>query len=138
MKLLFTILILTGVAYGQVAPAPTEVTYKATGIYSVLTDSNFTELSRKPLGNNVRVVYDTFFKSYKIYSTNEKGGNNLIDLKFFGTTSTPGITSMRDRKNNDEYYAFVITGGLLRLLMGETVDRYPICWFYIEGLEKLE
>ena len=135
MKFLFTLVLLTGIAYGQVAPAPSEVHYSAAGIYLTIMHDKVEE-SRKPMGKDVSITYDTFFKSYNIYYMDEDGLLNLFKLTYMG--DQPNGTEVPEYKMKDdtgaEYLVLDMLGsGMLKILLLKDYPNSRFAWIRIEG-----
>src|SRR5438270_11207137 len=76
--------------------------YKADGIYMVF-DEGAKEVNRVPLGKNVNIDYDTFFKSYSIWYTNEEGKLQNVFMKYILVDTKTHLIKMSDR-NETMYY----------------------------------
>ena len=76
--------------------------YKADGIYMVFYDGE-KEVNRVPLGKNVNIDYDSFFKSYSIWYTNEEDKLQNVFMKYILIDTKTHLIKMSD-KNETMYY----------------------------------
>ena len=135
MKLLLVFLILTRAAYGQVASAPTEIHYSASGIYLVIMQDTV-EKSRKPMGKDVSITYDTFFKSYNIYYKDEDGKLNLFKLTYLGDQPNDrGVPEYKMKDGLDVEYLVLdmLYTGQLKMLLLKDYPGERFAWIRIEG-----
>lgn len=58
-------------------------------------------LTKKPMGKEVSVTYDTFYKSYFIFFVTEEGWSN-INLDYI--SDEKNLKQYKEKKNGDYYY----------------------------------
>jgi hypothetical protein len=81
-----------------------KIEYKAKGIYMQLQDANYNLVTEIPLGKDVLISYDTFFKKYSIVYYNENGELAFLSFSYLATTQD-GFVRMTDH-NGDGYTVF--------------------------------
>jgi hypothetical protein len=101
----------------------TKIKIEAKQLHINYLDSNYNELTSNPIGLNVNLTYDTFFKNYVIVYTDIDGRRNRIRWKFIDENDAGDIL-MQD---NHGKYAYLIdrieTNGTLSFI-GYELDEY--------------
>ncbi len=94
-------------------------TYKADAIYFVLDDLKGNEIARKPEGRNASIIYDPFFKSYKIAYTDSKEQVVTMHLEYIKDEEN-GFVKMKDSYNT----VFRVQN---------QIETYSRMWLYLPG-----
>jgi len=123
MKKILIIFILVFSGYDGINAQETKIKLEAKQLHINYLDSNYNELTTNPIGLNVNLTYDTFFKNYVIVYTDVEGRRNRIRWKFI-TENDAGDIIMQD---NHGKYAYLIdkieTNGTL-IFLGYELDEY--------------
>ena len=118
----------------------TSIDYVASGIYLVFTDKAGVEEARKPMGKNVSISYDKFFKSYTIIYTDENGYATPLSLKYINDENyikNVKTTKMDDKFGNIYYVTDMLEQiGLLKILMSKEYPGGRNAWFVIEEAKE--
>ena len=126
MKLLVTIISLSfcTIVFGQ---SDDVLEYNAKTIHMVFTDSETTEIANnKPLGKDVVVTYDTFFKRWTLEYTGEAGTRVQTYFSFISDGETEG-TLVKDGFEK-LYYCFnqINNKGKLLFLFQDPVEGFIV------------
>lgn len=118
----------------------TKTSYKAPGIY-IVTLKNGVEELRKPIGNNVTITYDSFFKSFFILYTNEDGISESLDLEYLKDEDfMKGVKTVKmiDKFKNIYYVVNLLAEiGKLKILVPKEYSDGSTAWIFIEDSKKI-
>lgn len=139
LSLMCVILITLNNALAQ--NANNKIEYTARGIYMISNNKSGAEELRKPMGKDVYVSYDIFFKSYSIIYTDENGAGapfNLSYIKDENFVKNVKTTKMKDEFGNIFYVSDVMDQiGQLKILIPKQYSDGSVAWIIVEGAKRL-
>lgn len=129
---LFLILIASTAIYSQ-----SKINFKGKEVYFVYNDpTTFKIVNKIPVGNNVKLEYDTFFKSWYIRYSDQNGLEKPFKLSYIMHNKEGRYTLMEDTfKHKYEVTNDIETDGTLSLIQTETV-KGMIFSVLIEGVSQ--
>jgi hypothetical protein len=109
--------------------AQDKITYKRNGIFMRLLDDSSGSVevvANKPIGKNVTIVHDTFFKSYLITFTNSNSSSDQIELEFI-KEDEEGRSVVKDHFGaRSVVFSNLETGGMFLLQARERANGYAV------------
>lgn len=102
-----------------------KIEYSASSMYYVTNDLKTNNAPiRTPLGKDVHLLYDTFFKGWEINFIDKEGERRLIVFDFVALNPDNSSLVSDAYHNSFTAYNYILNGGTLSFMSNKSVEGY--------------